>query len=205
MEFKGSLKIIVLRLLHKEDLTGSEIINQINEKTGFWKPSPGSIYPLMNELNEKKLVELKQDKNQKIYSITPEGKKILEKLRAEREKVIETIINDLKNAWNGVNKNELVICVGLNEKQIAWCESASWMDNTTIHAKIRQDVFDLKNYDGIKIADIADGNVKKLWQRKHFRDFEYLSVQVSNWVYISGIISTFIINIVAFIFCYKQV
>ena len=115
----------------------------------------------------------------------------------------QTIINDLKSAWNGVNKNELVICVGLNEKQIAWCESASWMDNTTIHAKIRQDVFDLKNYNGIKIADIADGNVKKLWQRKHFRDFEYLSVQVSNWVYISGIISTLVINIIAFIGCYN--
>lgn len=96
MEIKGHLKIIVLKLLYKEDLTGYGLINQIKDKTGFWKPSPGSIYPLMNELSKKGLVKVKQVKNQKVYSITLKGKKVFDRLKSEREKAIENIKHHLK-------------------------------------------------------------------------------------------------------------
>jgi DNA-binding PadR family transcriptional regulator len=96
MEFKGPLKIVVLKLLYKRDMTGYGLIKQIKEKTGFWKPSPGSIYPLMNELAKKGLVHVKHDKNQKVYSITPKGKNVFDKLKTEREKAVETIKNHLR-------------------------------------------------------------------------------------------------------------
>jgi DNA-binding PadR family transcriptional regulator len=91
MEIKGHLKIIVLKLLYKEDLTGYGLINQIKQKTGFWKPSPGSMYPLMNELHEKGLVGVKKVRNQKVYSITNKGKEVFDRLKSEREKAIENI------------------------------------------------------------------------------------------------------------------
>ncbi|MFA5259273.1 MAG: PadR family transcriptional regulator [Candidatus Pacearchaeota archaeon] len=96
MEIKGHLKIIVLKLLYKEDLTGYGLINQIKDKTGFWKPSPGSIYPLMNELSKKGLVKVKKVKNQKVYSITLKGKTVFDRLKSEREKAIENIKHHLK-------------------------------------------------------------------------------------------------------------
>lgn len=91
METKGQLKIIVLKLLYNGDLNGYGLINEIKEKTGFWKPSPGSIYPLMKDLHEKGLVIVKKYKNQKIYSITAKGKELFDKLRDGREEVIDTI------------------------------------------------------------------------------------------------------------------
>lgn len=96
MEIKGYLKIIVLKLLYQKDLTGYGLINDIKNKTGFWKPSPGSIYPLMNELSKKGLVKVKQVKNQKVYSITLKGKKVFDRLKSEREKVIENIKHHIK-------------------------------------------------------------------------------------------------------------
>jgi DNA-binding PadR family transcriptional regulator len=37
----------------KKILLGMGLIKEIENKTGFWKPSPGSIYPLMEDLLEK--------------------------------------------------------------------------------------------------------------------------------------------------------
>ena len=48
---KGYLRHNVLKLLKENSMSGSEIITAIEEKTdGRWKPSPGSVYPLLSWL-----------------------------------------------------------------------------------------------------------------------------------------------------------
>lgn len=95
MEIKGGLKLIVLKILNEKDFTGYGLIKEIENKTGFWKPSPGSIYPLMEELLEKKLVTCKKDKNQKIYSITEKGKKVYKEVKTKKEKIIREILDSV--------------------------------------------------------------------------------------------------------------
>jgi len=63
MEIKGGLKLIVLKILNEKDFTGYGLIKEIEDQTGFWKPSPGSMYPLMNDLLKKGLVSCKKSKN----------------------------------------------------------------------------------------------------------------------------------------------
>ena len=96
MEIKGGLKLIVLKILNEKDFIGYGLIKEIQNKTGFWKPSPGSIYPLMKDLLKKKLVTCRKRKNQKIYSITREGKIFYNKIKKKKEKIIEDLIGGIK-------------------------------------------------------------------------------------------------------------
>jgi len=96
MEIKGVLKIIVLKILNCKDNTGYGLINEIKAKTGFWKPSPGSMYPLMNDLLKKKLVICKKNKNKKIYSITPKGKKVYKEIENKKRQILNEFIKGIK-------------------------------------------------------------------------------------------------------------
>jgi DNA-binding PadR family transcriptional regulator len=78
---KGFLKYQVLKLLDEKPRSGSEIMNEIESKTeGQWKPSPGSIYPLLAWLQDKGYTNEapNQEAGMKRYALTDEGKAFLE-------------------------------------------------------------------------------------------------------------------------------
>ncbi|MBP2133965.1 DNA-binding PadR family transcriptional regulator [Methanomicrobium sp. W14] len=67
----GGLKIIVLRLLNEGPKNGAELMDAIDLMThGHWRPSPGSIYPLLGKAVEDKLIIKKEDGR---YELTEEG------------------------------------------------------------------------------------------------------------------------------------
>ncbi len=108
MEIKGGLKVIVLKILGEKSLTGQGLIKEIESQTGFWKPSPGSIYPLMNDLLKKGLVTCKKNKNKKIYSITYKGKKVYEKIKEKKGEILKNLIEGIKFLETiGEDKEEL--------------------------------------------------------------------------------------------------
>lgn len=68
----GGLRYYILWLLSKKTMNGSEIMSEIQRQTmGFWKPSPGSIYPLLSTLEGEKLIEKNSEGK---YDLTDEGK-----------------------------------------------------------------------------------------------------------------------------------
>lgn len=73
-EMKGFLSFLILWVLSKENMTGSEIAKELGERKGS-KPSPGTIYPALKYLKEKKLIK---DDTGKRYSLTEKGKKELQ-------------------------------------------------------------------------------------------------------------------------------
>lgn len=78
---KGFLRYNVLRLLTEKPMSGSEIMNEIEKRTrGHWKPSPGSIYPLLAWLQDKGYSKEipEQEPGIKRYLLTDNGKAILE-------------------------------------------------------------------------------------------------------------------------------
>jgi len=75
---RGLLKFIVLKMLSEKPMAGAEIVEEIGVQTnGRWKPSPGSIYPLMSWMTKKGFTkELpKNQKGFKRYSYTPSGRR----------------------------------------------------------------------------------------------------------------------------------
>lgn len=81
---KGFIRYQVLELLSEKPMSGSEIMDEIEKRTdGRWRPSPGSIYPLLSWLQDNAYVkELPVEENgMKRYTLTDKGKKLLEEQR----------------------------------------------------------------------------------------------------------------------------
>jgi len=89
---KGFLKYSVLKLLDEKSRSGSEIMKEIENKTeGRWKPSPGSIYPLLAWLQEKGFTKevTEQEPGMKRYRLTEQGKALLEEHGKRRKEIRE--------------------------------------------------------------------------------------------------------------------
>lgn len=72
---RGHLKFYVLRLLSERRLTGYGLIKAIESETGFWRPSAGSMYPLLSTMREAGLIcEVEEPDGTSRWEITPEGK-----------------------------------------------------------------------------------------------------------------------------------
>lgn len=85
---KGFLRYQVLEILNEKPMSGSEIMTEISNRTdGRWKPSPGSIYPLLAWLQDNGHVkELPTDNSgMRRYELTISGKT----LQTEQKKIIE--------------------------------------------------------------------------------------------------------------------
>jgi len=79
---RGLLRFLVLEMLSGKPMAGAEISEEIEVQTnGRWKPSPGSIYPLMAWMLRKGFtIELpKNPEGLKRYSFTPAGQQYFEK------------------------------------------------------------------------------------------------------------------------------
>jgi DNA-binding PadR family transcriptional regulator len=78
---RGLLRFLVLKMISEKPLSGAEIMDEIEKQTGSWKPSPGSIYPLLASLHKKGFTqELPKDESGfKRYSFTEEGNRFLQK------------------------------------------------------------------------------------------------------------------------------
>jgi DNA-binding PadR family transcriptional regulator len=74
-------------------MSGSEIMEEIEKRTGgFWKPSPGSIYPLLAWLQDNGYVkELPTENGLKRYELTQSGKALLEEQKKIRRRFREEV------------------------------------------------------------------------------------------------------------------
>lgn len=89
---KGFIRYYVLRLLSEKPMSGSEIIQHVEEKSGGrWRPSPGSIYPLLAWLQEQRYIKevSTEEPGIKRYMLTDEGKNFLKEHEKRRHKMEE--------------------------------------------------------------------------------------------------------------------
>jgi hypothetical protein len=92
-----------------------------------------------------------------------------------------SIVEKQQAFWDGGNKNELVICIGLNKDlKIDWVKPFSWTDNKRVLVDCREDIAELDtlNFDGM--YDILQINVQK-FKYKNFEDFNYLKIDLPGW------------------------
>jgi DNA-binding PadR family transcriptional regulator len=90
---KGFLSYHVLSALNEKPMSGSELMEEISKNTGGnWKPSPGSIYPLLALLQDRGYVkELPTENGMKRYELTESGKSLLDEQKSIMKKFKETM------------------------------------------------------------------------------------------------------------------
>lgn len=87
---KGHLKIIILTIMQKREVTGYELAKEIKGITGD-QPSFGSIYPILKSLVIQNLASTKKLKNKKYYHITSEGRNTLKKIEDHKSEIMKHI------------------------------------------------------------------------------------------------------------------
>jgi len=78
---RGDVRSAILDVLRtaaegesQEQVNGYQIIQQINERSGgAWRPSPGSVYPTIQLLQDEGLVETDDERPRKTLALTAEG------------------------------------------------------------------------------------------------------------------------------------
>ena len=82
------------------------------------------------------------------------------------------------NYWEGGNKNELVLNIGVDdENEVMWGYVFSWTEAEIFKVRVRDLITDQKKLNLGELVDKLYPLVESEWQRKHFKDFNYLQVQ----------------------------
>ena len=94
---KGDLKYVILDLIKDEPSHGYEVIRALEERSrGLYSPSPGSVYPTLQLLEDLGYVAATQRDGKKVYTITEEGRKFLE----EHRQSVEDIWGRVGGGWD---------------------------------------------------------------------------------------------------------
>jgi DNA-binding PadR family transcriptional regulator len=74
-------------------LHGYQLIQRIEERSGgVWRPSPGSVYPALQLLEDEGLVQPEQEEGRRVFSLTESGKAYVAEQRAALETARDAVI-----------------------------------------------------------------------------------------------------------------
>lgn len=72
---RGDVRAAVIALLNERPMHGYEIIQELGSRTsGAWRPSPGSVYPTLQLLEDEGLVVAEEVTGKRVFSLTEEGR-----------------------------------------------------------------------------------------------------------------------------------
>ncbi len=76
---RGDVRMAILALLAAGPRHGYQIMADIAERSGgVWKPSPGSVYPVLSALQDEGLVDDEKVEGKRVFSLTASGRQYTE-------------------------------------------------------------------------------------------------------------------------------
>jgi len=140
---RGDVRAAVLVLLEEAPRNGYQIIQELSERSnGAWRPSPGSVYPILQQLEDEGLVEISSSQSGKTYNLTAAGKALVEKDRATLGKPWETAAADVSDATSDLfgTLRQVILSV----RQVAMAGSDAQTEKATaILADARRSIYRL--------------------------------------------------------------
>lgn len=106
---RGDVRSAVLALLAEQPMHGYQIIQEISRRSGgAWKPSPGSVYPTLQQLEDEGLVRADEQEGRRVYRLTEDG----ERLAAERADEFASLWEGFAPSADDTQLGDLVFQVG---------------------------------------------------------------------------------------------
>jgi len=112
--FRGHLKIIILKALAESRSSGYGLMKRLQEQVGC-KPSPGSLYPLLDELASRGLVSSQARGKSKVYAITAKGKTELRAMEGKRAEIFQAMQRNIR-MWGVLSGEDVSFQLGLFER-----------------------------------------------------------------------------------------
>jgi DNA-binding PadR family transcriptional regulator len=71
---RGDIRTAALLLLAEEPRNGYQIMQEVEERSdGVWRPSPGSVYPALQQLEDEGLIRSEEIDGRKLFRLTDAG------------------------------------------------------------------------------------------------------------------------------------
>jgi len=104
------MKYVILKLVKDKPRHGYEVMKELEEQMhGCYSPSPGTVYPTLQWLEDEGLVVAKDVEGKKVYEITDAGRKFLDEHRDMVDdifdRVREAVDRTLGGAMGDVNRS----------------------------------------------------------------------------------------------------
>ena len=99
---RGAVRYLVLDALEKQPRHGYEIMKELEERMhGCYTPSPGTVYPTLQWLEDEGLVASKEVSGKKIFEITDAGQAFLEEHRDVVDEIFDRVKQTVERVMGG--------------------------------------------------------------------------------------------------------
>jgi DNA-binding PadR family transcriptional regulator len=72
---RGKVRPLILAVLHEQPMHGYQVMQELEARTGGrWRPSAGTIYPTLQQLEDEGLVQIEEADGRKVYRLTDAGR-----------------------------------------------------------------------------------------------------------------------------------
>ena len=72
---RGDVRNAVLALLSEQPLNGYQVMQELAQRSrGLWRPSPGSVYPALQQLGDEGLVRAEDREGRRVFQLTDAGR-----------------------------------------------------------------------------------------------------------------------------------
>ena len=98
----GDMKYVILKLVQEKPRHGYEVMKELEERMhGCYTPSPGTVYPTLQWLEDEGLVTAKDVSGKKIFEITDAGRAFLEEHRDIVEEIFDRVEQAVERVMGG--------------------------------------------------------------------------------------------------------
>jgi DNA-binding PadR family transcriptional regulator len=93
---RGDIRTAALLLLAEEPRNGYQIMQEVEDRSGgVWRPSPGSVYPALQQLEDEGLIRSEEHDSRRVFVLTDEGRKVVEERGEDRPAPWEEMSGDV--------------------------------------------------------------------------------------------------------------
>ena len=95
---RGDVRAAILALLSEEPRNGYQIIQEIEERSeGEWRPSPGAVYPALQQLADEGLIEGEEQDGRRTFRLSEAGRAYVEEHAEEVDAPWEAMTTDVRD------------------------------------------------------------------------------------------------------------
>jgi DNA-binding PadR family transcriptional regulator len=124
---RGDVRAAILLLLEEEPRNGYQLMEEIESRSGgAWRPSPGSVYPALAQLEDEALIRSDESAGRRSFELTDEGRAYVADNREslgspwdEAGDGVPSEFAELRSLIGGVGMATLQVVQSGDEKQIA--------------------------------------------------------------------------------------
>ena len=98
----GDMKYVILKLLREKPRHGYQVMKELEDQMhGCYSPSPGTVYPTLQMLEDEGLVRSRDEAGKKVYEVTEAGIAFLDEHKDVVSDIFDRVAESVEEALGG--------------------------------------------------------------------------------------------------------